>query len=125
MGIFDFLKPKKPNYLGPMDIVLHGDFDAAEEIRGKLTKAEIAELKSLYPSLGDWSQKDLVIHILQDLEPRQVQSVFEDGLQSPTIETQSICLCALYPDMVQFDRLLVNGFVSEALVEQAKASVAS
>lgn len=125
MGIFDFLKPKKPSYVGPTDIVLHGDFGAAEEIRGKLTKAEIAELKSLYPSLGDWSQKDLVIHMLQDIEPKQIRSIFADGLQSPTIETQAMCLCALYPNKFQFDQLLVEGSVSETLVEQAKARVAN
>lgn len=123
MGIFDFLRSKKCGNHGLAETVMQCDYEAAENLRGKLSSIEIGELQSLYGALTDWSHKDVVIHMLQDVNAHGIESILIDGLRSPNVETEAICLCCLYPDKVKFEKLLQDGRVSKAHVEEAKLSL--
>ena len=90
-----------------------------------MTRAHVSELASLYRELDDWPQKDLVIHMLQDVETADIRPILQDGLRSPSVESRAVCLCLLHPGTIRFDHLLENGRVSPKLVDQAVAQVAN
>lgn len=102
-----------------LSIIQSLDFGLAESARDDLTQGEIRELISLYATLSDWSQKDLVLHMLQDQASPDIVALFQDGLNSPSVETQAVALHVTSAGQISFESLLRGGFVCPELVREA------
>ena len=108
----------------PVSAVVNCDFEAAEALRGRLSRQQVSDVVTLYHDTSDWNQKDIAVHLLQDCEPAVVEIVMRDALHSPTAETRAIALCSLKNDFGMFETFLRNGFVDAALVDEAIRSEA-
>ena len=97
------------------------DFEAIEGLRDGPVANYLPELVVLYEQLDDWVTKDLLVHLIQDLDDPSMRPVMLNALSSPTVETRAIALCALQSNYALFGSFIVNGFVDAGRVDTAIA----
>lgn len=105
--------------MDPITAIVNSDLGMAESLRGTLSNYDVASIIDLYRSTSDWKQKDVAVHLLQDCDSVDLESVMHDVLQSPTAETRAIAFCCLGNDSNMFDQFIRNGFVDPELVDSA------
>lgn len=102
-----------------LDAIERGDPETIEGLRDLIRPVHLDGLMLQWRPDLPWAQKDGWIHLLMDQPDKRLRRVWEDGLDSPTLENRAVCISWL--GGVRFEELMRDGGVDPARVEAAIA----
>jgi len=95
------------------------DYETLESLRDEINNEKTESLIKYWDSSLSWDIKDAFAYILMDQSGSIVKPAMEDALDSPTVETKAYAYVSLTGNFKEFEKFLVNGFVSEEKVNKA------
>jgi HEAT repeat protein len=95
------------------------DYGELEGLRDDRLRDLVEPLVSDYQHASDWTTRDAIVFLLQDLDDERLAPIMRHALSSSTVDTRAIAICALRGDRKLFDTFLVNGFVDPSRVDAA------
>lgn len=100
---------------------LAGDENLLESLRESVTVDHIHELVELFEECQDWTVRDAIVLVLQDLQDPRCESLMMCALESPNKETRLVAISKLRGDRLLFLDYLRDGYISAEKIDAAIA----